>query len=312
MQIPFFQHLEPTGTILLVGCGGGADFLSAIPIAAWLSRKGKRVILGNVSFHRLADACTDRVGPIGWIVDQDCSRLAHFPEKVLQPWLVSKGYAEAFVGYGRCGVILMRESLQATVDRFGVDALVTVDGGTDSVAKGDEFDISTIEEDAVSVVAGSMVDVPVRLHACLGFGIDAFHGVCHHSFLENTSELIRTGGFLGCGGVVRESEEGQAFLEASAILDKELPKSPSVVATSIAAALEGEFGNVHRTAKTAGSDMFINPLMTTYWTYDLDLLAQAMGFGEALKRTRSWPDAEAVIRSYHRTVKRRPQVALPL
>lgn len=312
MQIPFFEKLEGSRTALLVGCGGGADFLSAIPIAAWLSRKGVRVIIGNVSFHRLADACNDQVGPVGWIVDENCGRLPHFPEKVLQPWLVSKGYAEAFVGYGRCGVTLMRESLQATVERFEVDALVMVDGGTDSVAKGDEFDLSTIEEDAVSVVAGSLIEVPVRLHACLGFGIDAFHGVCHHSFLENTSELIRSGGFLGCAGVVRESREGEAFLEASAILDRELPKRPSIIASSIASALKGDFGDVHPTLRTVGSPMFINPLMTTYWTYDLGKLAQAMGFSESLKSTRTWPDAEAVIRAHHKAVSRRPRLAIPL
>jgi hypothetical protein len=42
----------------------------------------------------------------------------------------------------------------------------------------------------------------------------------------------------------------------------------------IAAALRGQFGDVHTTDRTQGSTLFVNPLMALYFTFDLDALAQ--------------------------------------
>jgi hypothetical protein len=41
----------------------------------------------------------------------------------------------------------------------------------------------------------------------------------------------------------------------------------------IAAALRGQFGNVQFTDRTRGSELFVNPLMSMYFTFDLDTLA---------------------------------------
>jgi hypothetical protein len=41
----------------------------------------------------------------------------------------------------------------------------------------------------------------------------------------------------------------------------------------VAAAIRGEFGNVQFTDRTRGSELFVNPLMGMYFTFDLDGLA---------------------------------------
>jgi hypothetical protein len=48
---------------------------------------------------------------------------------------------------------------------------------------------------------------------------------------------------------------------------------PSIVHGQIAAAFQGRFGDVHATDRTRGSTLFVNPLMTLYFTFDLDGLA---------------------------------------
>jgi hypothetical protein len=47
---------------------------------------------------------------------------------------------------------------------------------------------------SLAAVAG--IDVSVRLVVCAGFGIDAYHGVCHAHVLENLAALDREGAYL--------------------------------------------------------------------------------------------------------------------
>ena len=61
------------------------------------------------------------------------------------------------------------------------DAIILVDGGTDSLMRGDEAGLATPEGDAVSLLAAHAVPgIPHKLLLCLGFG----------------KEIIRTSKFL--------------------------------------------------------------------------------------------------------------------
>lgn len=187
--------------------------------------------------------------------------------------------------FERTGVKPLVETYQAVVDKYDIDTIVLIDGGTDSIIRGDEALLGTIEEDALSIVAVNQLSVPTKLLACLGFGIDQYHGICHHSFLENTSEIIRDDGFLGCVSVLRETPEGQAFLNAVEFLNKQQPSHLSIVSNCIASAIRGEFGNQHASNRTSGSELFVNPLMSMYWCYDVPSVASKMGFHKQLSET---------------------------
>jgi hypothetical protein len=52
-----------------------------------------------------------------------------------------------------------------------------------------------------------LTNVPRKYLAAIGFGVDAFHGVSHALFLENVSNLIKTGGFLGTFSLIKEMKE---------------------------------------------------------------------------------------------------------
>jgi hypothetical protein len=277
----------------------------------WLRAQGIRVNLGNVSFSRLSDLCTERVGPLGWVVDGSVGTATYFPEEAIATWLRERDLCEVdLIAFERGGVIPLQESLQAALDRFGADTLLLVDGGTDSLLKGDEADLATVDEDAASLVAAEMTKAQTKLLACIGFGIDTHHGICHHSFLENVSEAIRLGGHLGCVSVTRESDEGQAFIDAVDFLSSTHAER-SIVQTSIADAIGGAFGNVHRTERTAGSDLFINPLMSTYWTFDLPTVVGMMGFRDRLMATNTFMEVEAAIRAHHGNAIKRDWTPLP-
>jgi hypothetical protein len=197
MQLPFFSALRDAQSILIAGCGGGFDVYSGLPLYMHLTGQGKTVRLANLSFTRLQESGPAVMDGKAWIVDAKAPNLAYFPELYLAEWFAAQGQAVSVIAFPRTGVAPLYEAYREVVERFAIDAIILVDGGTDSVVKGDEPGLGTPEEDAASLAAVADLDVPVKLLACLGFGVDHFHGVSHHSFLENTAELARLGGFLG-------------------------------------------------------------------------------------------------------------------
>ncbi len=120
----------------------------------------------------------------------------------------------------------------------------------------------------------ALTDVAQRLVVCLGFGVDAYHGVNHALVLENLAALDREGAYLGAFSVPRDSAEGAAYLDAVAHAQTCTPDRPSIVNGSVAAAVRGEFGDVRFTERTRGGELFVNPLMALYFCVDADGLAR--------------------------------------
>lgn len=137
-----------------------------------------------------------------------------------------------------------------------------VDGGTDILMRGDEAGLGTPEEDITSLAAVASLEVPTKLVCCLGFGIDAYHGVNHVQVLENLAALDRAGGYQAA-----------------------TPLRPSIVNGQIAAASHGECGDVQFTRRTGGSSLFVNPLMAIYFTVELGALARRCLYLDRLANT---------------------------
>lgn len=187
-----------------------------------------------------------------------------------------------------------------------------MDGGTDILMRGDEAGLGTPVEDMTSLAAALAVEAPVKLVVCLGFGIDAFHGVSHAHFLENVSAVAVNGGYLGATSLLAEQDEGRAFLDLVAFAEGATPDRPSIVNTSIASAIEGRFGNWQRTVRTANSDLFINPLMSLYWAFDLAAVAAQNLYLHRLADTMSMRDVAYEIERFRHEVAVRPARQLPM
>jgi hypothetical protein len=150
-----------------------------------------------------------------------------------------------------------------------------------------------------------------RIVVSLGFGIDSFHGVSHVDVLENIAALQREGGYLGALSIPPDSPEALAYLDAVEHAQASTPLRPSIVNGQIAAAVRGEFGNVHVTTRTGGSELFVNPLMAVYFTVDLLALARSVKYLDALENTRTSNEIAYAIEEYRYEVSRRPRRSLP-
>lgn len=234
----------------------------------------------------------------------------YFPEYHLCNWFKDELQEDiTLYAFDRdAGAKQLTASYETIVRRHQIDAIVLVDGGTDSLMFGNEEELGTPHEDSCSIAGVMGVrNVDTKLLVCLGFGVDSFHGVCHSHFLENTSSLITDGAFLGAFSVLRETKEAQLYCSAYEYVKPRM--MPSIVNSSITDAIQGHFGNYQSNRRTGNSELYLNPLMSMYWCYHLDGVAKRMVHIDKLMETRSIGDVSGVIERYRSTLeeKRKPR-----
>lgn len=313
LTLPFFAELDRAERILIAGAGGGYDIFSGLPLYFALRQAGKPVYLANLSFSFLPPL-EDRLSPALLEVTADTPDFAgYFPEKHLAAWFRQQGEEVSIYCFERTGVRPLLAAYQALIQELDVDTVILVDGGTDSLMRGDEAGLGTPFEDIASITAVHELDLPRKMLVCLGFGVDAFHGICHAHFLEAVAELIRQGGYLGMFSLVEEIPAVQQYRAAAEAVFQAMPGDVSIVTSSILSALAGHYGDYHATPRTRGSVLWINPLMPVYWCFRLGPVAERILYREALKETVDYTDTRRVIADFRRSgIKLRLRQEIPV
>ncbi|NOK21237.1 DUF1152 domain-containing protein [Corallococcus carmarthensis] len=287
---PLFERLQRADHVLLAGAGGGFDIYCGLPLYFRLREMGKRVSLANLSFTVL-DRVDGRVVAPGLMeVRAETQGPAHyFPEGVLARWFQARGEAVSIYCFDKVGVAPLSAAWAALQAELGFDTVVLVDGGTDILMRGDEAGLGTPEEDISSLAAVDSLTLRDKLIVCLGFGVDAFHGICHAHFLEAVADLSRRGAYLGVTALLPGMPEVDRYREAVMFSSEEMARRPSIVSLSVVGAIDGDYGDQHRTSRTQGSKLWINPLMSMYWAFDLDAVAKRCLYLDLLRDTNtSW------------------------
>ncbi len=299
--------------IMICGCGGGYDVFTGLPIYHYLKPRSEALFLGNLSFSSLPPECGRRRTVALTEVDADSEGSPeYFPEKVLCQWFRSRGEEVSIFCFQRTGAETLRQSWEALRRELKFEAVVLVDGGTDSLMRGDETGLGTPQEDMANIAAVHSLNLSCKLLTCLGFGVDTFDGVCHAHFLESVSALQKKGAFLGAFSLLPEMEESRFYIDAVDYSLEAIPGAPSVVNNSIASAIEGDFGNHHRTWRTSGNKLFISPLMSMFWCFELDAVAKRCLYLPELLKTRSYNDVDQVIQKFQQDYPpTRPWTSIP-
>ncbi len=312
MLLPIWKELESSQKIFVVGAGGGFDIFSGLPLFHNLRGLGKEVFLGSLSF-------SDLLGPDGQKMKFDFLEVGpmtpgndcYFPERYLSQWYAEQGLEVplyCFYGSGVRTVLNVYQKLQQKLD---FDTIILVDGGTDSLMRGDEPSLGSPAEDIASIAAADMLEVPHKYLINLGFGVDTFHGVCHAYVLEAIADLTKTGDFLGAFSLLPSMPEFRELAQALEYVHSKMSGQESIVASCIVAAGLGEFGDHHPTARTAGHELFINPLMSMYWCFRLEGVARRCLYLDWVQDTHSRWDVHRVLSNYLHTVEPRPWKSIP-
>jgi len=158
--------------------------------------------------------------------------------------------------------------------------------------------LGTPQEDIVSIAAVNALDIETKLLACIGFGIDTFHGVCHTYVLEAMADLIKQNAYHGVWGLTPDMPEVKRYREATDYVFNIQRGQRSIVNASILSAIEGHFGDHHSTNRTEGSELFINPLMSLYWFFDMDAVADRNLYIDRIRETQTYTDLSLAIEEF--------------
>ena len=304
--------IENSQCVLVAGAGGGFDVYAGLPIYERLRSLGKRVFLANLSFVSLGTTTAQSLTQALYVVEPTTTgQDLYFPERTLAQFLSRRGENVSIYAFERLGVAPIREGYAHLVQSLGLDAIVLVDGGTDILLRGDEAGLGTPTEDMASLAAVAGMNVPTRIVACVGFGIDAYHGVCHANWLENVAALTSEGAFLGATALLERMPEVRLYLDAVNAAEMATSRHPSIVNGSIVSAIEGRFGDYHRNPRTQGSTLFINPLMSLLWAFDLAAVARRNLYLELLADTVTSWDVHHEIARFCETARRRSRQTIP-
>jgi len=317
LELPFFKELEKSKNVLLAGAGGGFDIFSGLPLYFGLEAAGKNVHLANLSFSFLPPPQVThevRLSPSLLKVTADTPLINdYFPERFLAEWFRKQGKEIPIYCFERTGVKPLLASYQALVKDLGVDTIILVDGGTDSLMRGDEAGLGTPHEDIASILSVNELPVERKMLACLGFGVDHFHGVCHAQFLEAVAELTSKHSYLGMFSLLDEMPEVQLYRKATQYVFNSMPQHISIVSSSIISALDGKYGNHHTTMRTQYSKLWINPLMPVYWCFQLPQVAERILYRDAMMNTETFSDSIDVINEFRSTLSNiRPKETIPV
>lgn len=310
---PLFERLQRAEHVLIAGAGGGFDVYSGLPLYFRLRAMGKQVSLANLSFTVL-DRVNGRVLAPGLVeVRAETQGPEHyFPEGVLARWFQARGESVPVYCFDKTGVVPLHAAYAALQAALGFDTVVLVDGGTDILMRGDEAGLGTPEEDIASLAAVDALSLRDKLIVCLGFGVDAFHGVCHAHFLEAVADLSQRGAYLGVTALLQGMPEVDRYREAVLFSSEEMARRPSIVSLSVVGAIDGDYGDKHRTSRTQGSRLWINPLMSLYWAFDLEAVARRCLYLDLLRDTNTSWEMGSRIEAFRKQHPSRPWEAIPV
>ena len=307
-------------TVLLCGCGGGFDFVHSLTLYPELLRLEKTVVIGSYSFgnpNEITGAVDvfNEAGVTAKRVTAASTPAQHYGPEVhvcsfldlrypsSAPHFVYAYYARDFT------VPLLTRLYGQFIDNHSIDAIVLVDGGSDSLMVGDEEGLGDPIEDAVSVATvASLTGLKARILISIGLGTDRFNQVSDAASLRAIAELTRMGGFLGA---VSLEPTGAGACSYRDCLEHIYQRQGfrSVLAGTIASAIDGWFGREEippvLPRRVRAGQLFLWPLMAVLWGFDVETVARRSLIAKWIRECQTIRDCYAALETGRRDLGER-------
>jgi hypothetical protein len=300
LNLPIFDHVARCRNLLIAGMGGGFDIFCGLPIYFELRRRGQKVHLASFSFSDIAgfDEGVRLTSTLVGVTGSCKDIVPYFPELYLAQWFAEKkNEAVTIWCFDKSGARPLLKNYNALVEHLSVDGILLIDGGVDSLMRGDEIGTGTLIEDATSLfVVNELTQVATRLLGCIALGAE--QEITHAHVFENIAALTKAGGFLGTCSLTPHMESYRAYEEAVLYVQGKKFQDASVINSSVVSAVQGHYDDYHLTEKTKGSRLWISPLMAIYWFFDVPTVAQRNLYLPQLRDTDTFMEALLAYTNY--------------
>ena len=314
LNLPILTQLTSCKNLLIAGMGGGFDVFCGLPIYFELKKHGINAHLANFSFSDIenVDFGIRLTKTLVGIMPKPDRIFPYFPEFHLVNWFKEKRNENITIWcFHKTGAAPLTENYKILAKHLSLDGILLIDGGVDSLVRGDEAELGTAIEDLTSLYAvNQLSNIPTRLLACIGFGAE--QNLTHVHIFENIASLTKAGGFLGSCSLTPQMESYQAYDEAVTFVQSNEFQDPSVINSSIVSAVRGNYGDYHLTEKTKRSQLWISPLMPIYWFFDFDCVVKQNILLPELEGTMLFRDALYKVIAKAERIPRRKETKIPL
>jgi hypothetical protein len=314
LNLPILSQLSNCKNLLIAGMGGGFDVFCGLPIYFELKKHGINAHLANFSFSDIenVDFGIRLTKTLVGITSKAERSFPYFPEFHLVDWFKETRNEDVTVWcFHKTGAAPLTENYRILADHLSLDGILLVDGGVDSLVRGDEAEMGTAIEDLTSLYAvNQLSDIQTRLLACIGFGAE--QNLTHTHIFENIASLTKAGGFLGSCSLIPPMDAYQAYNEAVTYVQSNEFQEPSVINSSIISAARGNYGDYHLTEKTKRGHLWISPLMPIYWFFDFGCVVKQNMLLPEIEGTILFRDALYKVIAKAERISRRPASKIPL
>lgn len=304
--------------ILMVGCGGGFDFIHGMLLYPTIQELGKNLVIGSYSFgliEKLPEESRTTYSQGGVEVrgitpglDGD---IHYAPEVNLANFLATKteNIPPIYAYYARDFTVSNLQAFYTELCmKHSIDLVIAIDGGSDSLMKGDEAGLGDIVEDLVSITALSKLPDEIQTVLCvIGMGVDRFNDVSDASALRAVSDLTKAAAVLGSLGISPGSTEHVFYRECIDYIYQHQTKK-SLVANFILAAIEGYYGNENTdllSTDSKANNYYIWPLMSTLWFFDLKRVALRSDIPAVIEHCKSVSDTWKAVTRYRQSIRQK-------
>ena len=314
LNLPILNQLSNCKSLLIAGMGGGFDIFCGLPIYFELKKHGINAHLANFSFSDIenVDYGTRLSKTLVGVTPKPERVYPYFPEFHLVNWFKEKRNEDVTIwSFHKTGAAPLTENYKILSDHLALDGILLIDGGVDSLVRGDEAELGTAIEDLTSLYAvNQLSNISTRLIACIGFGAE--QNLTHAHIFENIASLTKAGGFLGSCSLTPQMDSYQAYDAAVTHVQSKEFQDPSVINSSILSAVRGNYGDYHLTEKTKRSKLWISPLMPLYWFFDFDTVIQQNMLLSEIEGTILFRDALYKVIAKAERIPRRKATNIPL
>jgi hypothetical protein len=322
LNLPILEQISDCKNLLIAGMGGGFDIFCGLPIYFELQCRGQQVHLANFSFSDIAglkdgaiagfNSGVQLTDTLVGVTAETESINFYFPELYLAQWFKDKRRKDIIIWcFEKTGVRPLLANYQTLVKHLSIDGILLIDGGVDSLMRGDEAQMGTVIEDATSLLAVSeLTKVPIKLMGCLGFGAE--RDITYAHVLENIAALAESGGFLGSCSLVQQMQSYQAYEDAILYVHNKPLQEPGIINASVISAVQGHYGDYHLTERTKGSQLWISPFMPIYWFFDLPSVVKQNLFLPEFHSTDTVLDEMHALFNARRVIPKRPSANISL
>lgn len=286
-------HIPAGSRALIIGAGGGFDFLCGLPIVLELEARGIAAVIGNLSFTRLSEVRGGKWYSDSLLrIDAGAENITggYFPELHLARWFWQVRQQQTPIWCLQpVGAVPTLENYNRIIAEEHIDTVICIDGGVDGIFRGDEFDLGTPSMDAASVIAASLCSARSKYYACTAFGIEgAESGVSHAQVLNRMADLVQKDAMLGVGMVLKNTSIGRDFMDAASFIHQRMEtRQHSTIVSAILAAMRGDYGFTTVNAKTQERKLWISPLTALYWYFRVEDVARLKLFYEQARGTQT-------------------------